>query len=40
MLFKNRSEAGKVLAVALDGFKGQDSVVYALPRGGWSWDMR
>ena len=30
----DRSQAGKALAGALDGFIGQDSVVYALPRGG------
>ena len=34
MLFMDRSQAGKALAGALDGFIGQDSVVYALPRGG------
>lgn len=34
MRFTDRSRAGKMLAEALDGFRGQDAVVYALPRGG------
>ena len=34
MRFEDRSQAGKMLAGALDGFRGQDAVVYALPRGG------
>jgi putative phosphoribosyl transferase len=34
MLFHDRSDAGKQLATALHAYKGQDVVVYALPRGG------
>lgn len=34
MEFKDRVEAGKLLANALKAYKGQDVVVYALPRGG------
>jgi predicted phosphoribosyltransferase len=34
MRFANRQEAGRKLAEALDGFRGQAGVVYALPRGG------
>ena len=34
MQYKNRREAGERLAVALAGYRGQDVVVYALPRGG------
>lgn len=34
MRFEDRSQAGKMLAGALDGFRGQNAVVYALPRGG------
>lgn len=34
MRFKNRKEAGKLLADALVGYKGEDTVIYALPRGG------
>jgi predicted phosphoribosyltransferase len=34
MVFLNRLEAGRMLAVALEGYRGQSSVVYALPRGG------
>jgi len=34
MRFADRSQAGKMLARALERFKGQDAVVYALPRGG------
>ena len=34
MLFKNRVDAGQKLAEALIGYKGEDVVVYALPRGG------
>ena len=34
MRFEDRSQAGKMLAGALDGLRGQDAVVYALPRGG------
>lgn len=33
-MYRDRSEAGRQLAVALDGYRGQDCVVYALPRGG------
>lgn len=32
--FKNRIEAGQKLAVALSKYKGEDVVVFALPRGG------
>lgn len=34
MPFRNRSEAGKKLAVALAGYKDQGPVIFALPRGG------
>ena len=34
MLFKNRVDAGQRLAEALIGYKGEDLIVYALPRGG------
>lgn len=34
MPFRDRSEAGKKLAAALNGYQGQDCVVLALPRGG------
>lgn len=34
MYFKNRTEAGKLLAKALEKYKNKDVVVYALPRGG------
>lgn len=34
MFFKDRHEAGRVLAQALERYKDQDLVVYALPRGG------
>lgn len=34
MIFKDRSDAGKQLAEALKKYKGQDVVVYGLPRGG------
>lgn len=34
MRFKDRAEAGKRLAEALRKYKGEDAVVYALPRGG------
>lgn len=34
MLFKNRTDAGKKLAEVLNKYKGQDAIVYALPRGG------
>lgn len=34
MIFENRTEAGKKLADALSGYRGQDVVVLALPRGG------
>ena len=34
MRFANRQEAGRQLAEALDEFRGQAGVVYALPRGG------
>jgi putative phosphoribosyl transferase len=34
MPFKNRSEAGRRLAVALAGYKEQEPTILALPRGG------
>jgi putative phosphoribosyl transferase len=34
MHFKDREEAGRKLAEALEKYKGEDVVVYALPRGG------
>ncbi len=34
MRFQDRYEAGRVLAQALQYYRGQDAVVYALPRGG------
>jgi predicted phosphoribosyltransferase len=34
MPFKNRSEAGKKLAAALEAYKSQEPVILALPRGG------
>lgn len=34
MTFRNRSDAGKQLAEALKQYKGQDIVVFGLPRGG------
>jgi len=34
MIFKNRQDAGKQLCQLLKKYKGQDVVVYALPRGG------
>ena len=34
MIFQNRVEAGKQLAEALKKYKGEDMVVYGLPRGG------
>ena len=34
MIFRDRKDAGQKLAAALAGFKGQDCVVLALPRGG------
>ncbi len=34
MRFKDRTDAGRMLADALAGYKGSDVVVYALPRGG------
>ena len=34
MIFENRIEAGKKLASALEKYKAEDVVVYALPRGG------
>ncbi|BFP41715.1 phosphoribosyltransferase [Flavobacteriaceae bacterium GF1] len=33
-MFKNRVDAGRQLAYALDGFKDDDAVVLAIPRGG------
>jgi len=34
MYYKDRVEAGKSLAELLKGYKGQDIIIYALPRGG------
>lgn len=34
MIFKNRVDAGQRLAEALIGYKGEDLIIYALPRGG------
>ncbi|RJQ38067.1 phosphoribosyl transferase [Candidatus Microgenomates bacterium] len=34
MVFKNRTEAGKLLAKALEKYKDKNVIVYALPRGG------
>ncbi|MDM7934409.1 MAG: phosphoribosyltransferase family protein [Methanothrix sp.] len=34
MRFKDRWEAGRILASRLAGYKGGDAIVYALPRGG------
>lgn len=34
MYFKDRVDAGRQLARLLEGFKGEDTVIYALPRGG------
>lgn len=34
MFFKDRADAGKKLAKLLERFKGEDVVIYALPRGG------
>jgi putative phosphoribosyl transferase len=34
MPFRNRTEAGQKLAAALAGYRGQDPVILALPRGG------
>lgn len=34
MYFQDRADAGRRLAGLLDKFKGQDAVIYALPRGG------
>ena len=34
MIFKDRADAGRMLAQALLSYAGQDAVVYALPRGG------
>ncbi|MBI4657329.1 MAG: phosphoribosyl transferase [Verrucomicrobia bacterium] len=34
MIFKDRADAGRKLAQALVSYKGQDAIVYALPRGG------
>jgi len=33
-MFKNRTEAGELLAKALEKYKNEEAVVYALPRGG------
>jgi predicted phosphoribosyltransferase len=34
MRFKNRQNAGAALSLALAGYRGRDTLVYALPRGG------
>lgn len=34
MIFKNREDAGRLLAQALEKYKGKDAVILALPRGG------
>lgn len=34
MTFRNRSDAGRRLAMALSAYKGRDAVILALPRGG------
>lgn len=34
MLFRDRQDAGRQLAAALEGYRGRDCVVLALPRGG------
>jgi hypothetical protein len=34
MRFKNRKQAGRLLAQILEKYKGEDAVIYALPRGG------
>ena len=34
MRFKDRVDAGQMLAAALENYRGKDTVVYALPRGG------
>lgn len=34
MQFRNRKEAGRLLADALEEYRGGDTVIYALPRGG------
>ncbi|MBD8892678.1 phosphoribosyltransferase [Roseibium litorale] len=34
MIFRNRTEAGRLLARALNAYRGKDAVVLALPRGG------
>ncbi len=34
MLFRNRADAGQRLAACLSAYKGPDTVIYALPRGG------
>ena len=34
MHYKNRKQAGQLLAQAVEKYKGEDAVVYALPRGG------
>lgn len=33
-MFQDRNEAGRQLAAALDAYRGQDCIVFALPRGG------
>jgi len=37
MRFKDRSEAGKKLALALEKYRDQPAIVYGLPRGGVVW---
>ncbi len=34
MRFRNRQEAGRLLAEKLSGYQGREVVVYAIPRGG------
>lgn len=34
MIFKNRADAGRALAKVLDKYRGENAIIYALPRGG------